>query len=226
MMFYTSNQIKNGILLGPLLSYFMLSSIYANQTEEIFTYIYDNKLWGCNQEGKGTSGSGSLLETTQEYRMFLQNFLAEFQIHSVVDVGCGDWQFSRTINWDGVHYMGYDAVQSVIENNQRKFGKPNILFIHGDAACLDLPCADLLICKDVLQHLPYEDIFQILAQCYKFKYCLITNDVDAITLSSPNHQIVKGGYHTLDLSRPPFNLKGTKVLTYPAGQDMKQVFFL
>lgn len=228
MFHFISKNKKIKILSqGACLAYSLVSSLYANQTEEIFTSIYDNKIWGSNEEGCGTSGNGSLLETTKEYRSFLQNFLTKFQIHSVVDMGCGDWQFSRTMNWDGISYIGYDVVRSVIENNQKKFSAPNIIFIHGDASCLDLPQADLLICKDVLQHLPHEDIIQILSQCYKFKYCLITNDVDPVTLSSLNDQITKGGYRTLDLSKPPFSLNGVKILNYQTNHGLiKEVFLL
>lgn len=201
-------------------------SLTAQTAEEAFTAIYNYGIWGVNAEGQGVSGSGSTLEATECYRIFLQQFLKDFQIRSVIDLGCGDWEFSQAINWDGIDYTGYDIVQSVIERDQKRFAKPNIHFVHGNAIRMDMPSADLLICKDVLQHLPNEDIFLLFRQLPKFKYCLITNDVDPATLTSPNPNIAPGQYRPVDLTQPPFYLAGYKALTYVSGPFVKQVLFL
>jgi SAM-dependent methyltransferase len=222
---------SNKLILFFMLCGIISSPIYAEHTEDVFTDLYNSKHWGSGENG-GTSGDGSMLETTQEYRKLLQDFLRTFNIQSVIDVGCGDWQFSQTIDWSGIQYTGYDVVQSVIQRNQEKFQAPNLTFIHGNALLFDLPSADLLICKDVLQHLPNEDVFLLLTQCPKFKFCLITNDVDPDTLSSNNHSIQKGACRTLDLTRPPFSMQGAKVLTYSTAHEknphptIKQVFLI
>ena len=76
-----------------------------------FENIYLNNIW---EHG---SGEGSLPIHTKGYAHFLENFLTTYNINSVVDMGCGDWQFSRLINWGDAMYQGYDIVQSVIESN-------------------------------------------------------------------------------------------------------------
>ncbi len=43
----------------------------------------------------GFSLSGSQIQLSREYVAFLEDFMLRNQIHSVVDVGCGDWAFSR-----------------------------------------------------------------------------------------------------------------------------------
>ena len=83
--------------------------------QEAFSNIYKNKIWGENNIGEGWSGSGSSLQQTIKYREFLQKFLADHQIKSVVDVGCGDWTFSRAIDWTGIDYKGFDVVEDVIK---------------------------------------------------------------------------------------------------------------
>lgn len=135
---------------------------------ETFTYIYDNKVWG---EG---SGGGSNPENNTEYILFLQEFLKEKEIKSVIDFGCGDWQFSQFIDWSGVSYEGIDCVQSVIESNKEKFELDGISFAQSeDVSGLK---ADLLIVKDVMQHWEDESIMEFLNPILNnFKYILITN---------------------------------------------------
>jgi SAM-dependent methyltransferase len=66
-------------------------------------------VWGAG------SGPGSASHETIAYRAFLQGFLQWNRVRSVVDLGCGDWQFSRFIDWSGVDYTGVDVVAPVIE---------------------------------------------------------------------------------------------------------------
>jgi hypothetical protein len=89
-----------------------------------------------------------------------------------------------------------------------------------------LPKADLLICKDVLQHLPYEDIQKIIKQFDKFKYCIVINDVDPVKLTCENVDIPRGHYRCLDLTKPPFSLIGRKVLVYASGNETKQLLLI
>jgi SAM-dependent methyltransferase len=187
--------------------------------EMVFTDIYDRDCWGG-------SGTGSQIENARGYVALVQEFLKEKGIETVTDVGCGDWQFSQYINWDQVQYTGYDVVKSVIEKNQIAFGKSWIRFVQANAINENLPQADLLLCKDVLQHLPYEDIWKLIHQLHKFKHCFITNDVNPDTLTCNNCDIKRGDYRVLDLTKPPFNLKGQKIFTYRCGGGMKQVLYI
>lgn len=209
------------IFVGPILH------LEAQSAEDAFTEIYEKAIWGKNEKGEGCSGMGSSPYVSWPYMQALQEFLDTHNIETVVDLGCGDWEFSQYINWDKVIYIGFDVVKSVIEKNQKKFSSHNILFFQEDCTNIDLPQADLLICKDVFQHLPHKDILKILIQMPKFQYCLFTNDIDSTSLTSKNIDIDKrGGWRTLDLTCPPFNLKGKKLLTYKAQQSVKQVLLI
>ncbi len=190
--------------------------------EEVFTHIYDTAAWDRESDMKGTSGSGSSPERAKEYIEFLRDFLKTNSIQSVVDLGCGDWQISRLIDWNGIDYLGVDVVTSIIKKNTEQFSASNIHFLQADGIEEPLPHAELLICKDVLQHLPYKDIFSIIPQFQKFKYCLITNDDDL----NANKDILRGSYRPLDITKPPFNLMGEKIFTYVSGDKIKQVILL
>ncbi len=200
-------------------------------TKEVFDSIYASGTWGTGSGGAGTSGSGSTLEATAPYRAFLQQFMKDNHITSVVDAGCGDWEFSQAIDWTGIDYKGYDIVDSVVAADKAKYGKPNIQFVTANIVDTDLPPADLLICKEVLQHLPNADVAKFLAQLPKYKHVLIMNAVNPVALTAKNNditldQVKVGGYRNLDITRPPFNIPGIKILTYWANRAMHQVVYV
>ncbi len=194
--------------------------------ESIFTKIYETGEWGRNEKGEGFSGLGSSLENATPYMMCLQDFIKKNNIKSVVDLGCGDWTFSQEINWDGVQYTGIDVVKRLIDKNNELFASENIRFIHEDAVKADFPPADLLICKDVLQHLSNKDVARILKQISKYNHCLITNDVNPETDTADNREIYSGGARELDLTTAPFNLRGNQVLKYDAHGVRKVVLHI
>lgn len=116
------------------------------EVEAIFEEIYAKNLWGFG------SGVGSLPENNTGYIKFLSDFMVDNDIHSVLDFGCGDWQFSKFINWNNVLYTGIDVVEKIITENNEKFGRENILFEKFSGFDQINP-VDLIICKEVFQHL-------------------------------------------------------------------------
>ncbi len=123
---------------------------------------------------------------------------------TVVDVGCGDWTFSKEIHWGDVHYLGVDVVKSVVDEDGAKYGSENIHFQHMDILQDELPGADLLICKDVLMHLSINDVLLFLSKTYKYKHCLLTHNIGED--ASVNGEITRGGFRPLDLSKSAFSL--------------------
>lgn len=174
---------------------------------QIFDFIYAADLW------EGGSGAGSVPQATEIYRSYLKDFMAKQGIESVVDVGCGDWQSSQLIDWSGIDYVGID-VSSVVLNNTKRFAKDGIKFIVGDGRTMELPEADLLIIKDVLQHWANADILAILPKFKRFRYCLIANGATEQVCHLTNIDMPAGGYRPIDLSKPPFGVPGTFVLGY------------
>ncbi|CAN5919359.1 hypothetical protein BH11MYX4_BH11MYX4_28200 [soil metagenome] len=162
--------------------------------EAVFGGIYQHASWGKNSEDAGGSGFGSSLRATLLYRTFLEQFMKDAEVHSVVDAGCGDWEFSQAIDWNGIDYKGFDIVKSVIERDRQRHGKPNIQFLAANIIEEDLPPADLLISKHVLQHLPTADVQRFLKQLPKYKHVLLVSSVNAGTLSGKNDDIPSAGF--------------------------------
>jgi SAM-dependent methyltransferase len=142
---------------------------------DIFDKIYENSYWG-----KG-SGGGSSPEVTQPYKIFLEDFIRQNDIESIVDLGCGDWQFSQFLDFGSATYIGIDASKSVIANNQQSFSRPGVSFANLPKDYNELPSADLLVCKDVLMHLSTKEVQDILSILPSFKYALITNDIPCVS---------------------------------------------
>ena len=133
---------------------------------------------------------------------FLQEFFKAHNITSIVDAGCGDWQFSKNIDFSGITYQGFDVASFVINANTPRYSKDNISFHLYDGDFSKLPSADLLICKDVLQHLPIAKIKEFITILPRFKYALITNDIG----TNNNTEILPTQGRTLDLREDPFYL--------------------
>ncbi|MEQ8279384.1 MAG: class I SAM-dependent methyltransferase [Deltaproteobacteria bacterium] len=178
----------------------------ADSVSKIFTGIYDDGVWGQG------SGPGSASHETIAYRRFLQEFLLWNQIERVVDVGCGDWQFSRFVDWSGVDYTGVDVVASVIETNQERFGSENVHFALSDGTFDALPEADLLIAKDVLQHLDTRRIQSFLGAASAYRFVLVTNTAEPVART--NAVIKNGGFRPVDLRKKPFYVSTTVVFSF------------
>lgn len=170
------------------------------------------QIYATNEWGHG-SGEGSLPVHTKGYVAFLQRFLSDNRIASVVDMGCGDWQFSKSIQWGSIRYRGYDVVRQVVERNIEQYSAPNISFHLYSGNPADLPPADLLISKDVLQHLSDGAIAKVLPCLDRFKYSLLTNCVNPVGTTVPT-DIVDGDFRYLDLRLPPFNLPAKEVYSF------------
>ena len=85
--------------------------------ERKFADIYESNKWVYG------SGVGSLPINNIDYIRFLRMFMERNNIRTVVDFGCGDWQFSQYIRWETVTYTGFDIVRPVIERNQSLFAR-------------------------------------------------------------------------------------------------------
>jgi len=112
--------------------------------ENAFTNVYKHKIWGVAKDssdvvthGFGSSGDGSIYEKAKPYVDFLSDFIKQNNVKSIVDIGCGDWQFSKhlyneneDIYMKQVDYYGYDCCKQVIEHNTEKHASENRHFKH------------------------------------------------------------------------------------------------
>jgi SAM-dependent methyltransferase len=217
---------RTAVRANPATQMSAAAPVSSAQMQHVFDDIYRNARWGRNADDAGTSGGGSQLQTTVVYRAFLQKFLKDAEVHSVVDAGCGDWEFASAIDWTGIDYQGFDIVPSVVEHDNEKYAKANVRFFVRDIVDGDLPPADLLIAKHVLQHLPTAAVQRFLAKIPGYRHVLLVDTVDRATMSSNNPDIEAGSFRYLDVTRSPFEVHGAKLLTYWDGGNMQQVVYV
>lgn len=181
----------------------------ATIPETPFDEIYAKGSWGNG------SGHGSSPDYTAGYRDFLQKWLVSHQIKTVVDIGCGDWQFSNLVNWKGIDYTGIDCVKSVVDKNNATYAIPGrIRFLHHNILVDEwqTPC-DLIILKDVIQHWPNEAILRVLPALRKMtKQLLITNCSNG---ARDGADCPLGGWRPLSHTLEPLaNFKGKLVYSF------------
>ena len=170
------------------------------------------QIYATNEWVKG-SGEGSFPINNRGYIAFLEGFLREHAIESVVDLGCGDWQFSKDIDWGHSHYHGFDIVASVIVGNRKRYSSETVRFSAYSGDFNELPGGDLLIAKDVLQHWSDETIERFLPHLRRYRYALITNCVNPEG-ETVNVDIQDGDARYLDLRLPPFSIAATEVYSF------------
>jgi SAM-dependent methyltransferase len=178
-------------------------NIDTNNIEKVFNAIYDNNHWGYNnQKYEITSGYGSSEEATINYRNFLKQIIAENNIKSIIDIGCGMWEFDHN-EFDEKTYIGIDCVKRIVEFNKQRYGSEKKIFICADI--LDdknsIPQIDLCIIKDVLQHLSNDNIIKLINKIKpKANYILLVNDYDQ---KNDIQDIKNGHYRPLSLDKYP-----------------------
>jgi hypothetical protein len=212
--------VAAGLAAALVFCYFAITAVNQQLLTNTFNRIYAEGTWGKDGAGKGTSGTGSTLEITREYRAYVEDFMTKHSVKSVVDAGCGDWSFSSAMDWGDASYLGVDIASDVIAAVRNKHEKGKIKFQVGDITD-ELPAAELLISKDVLQHLSNELVHKFIRNNLKkgkYKWVILTNN-----RGSENRDVASGGYRAIDLAAPPFEVRGLVDLRITFGDETSKI---
>jgi len=182
-------------------------------TKEAMEQVYDLKLWG-NNGSNFYSGDGSHNpDIVRPYIEVVTTFLQSTEQQLVVcDLGCGDFNIGKQLMKYAEKYIAVDIVSSLISDNKEKFKAENLEFLCLDIAKDQLPKADCVILRQVLQHLSNTEIQSIVEKLNNFKYIILTEHLPEGEFS-PNKNIISGQGIRLkkrsgvNLLSPPFNLK-------------------
>jgi hypothetical protein len=178
--------------------------------ENRFTEIYEKNLWASNES---PSGLGSELEATESLRGWLVENISGLGIKAFVDAPCGDFNWMQhVVNLVNVDYLGLDIVPSLIDRNNRIYSKSSIRFAVANICEDTIPNCDLIMVRDCLFHLSYDDInkFLIKLSGVEYKYLLTTTHLHNGNLV--NKDIISGDFRKIDLFSSPFNFDGKNVV--------------
>lgn len=167
---------------------------------QVFERIYEENRWGNNES---RSGDGSDAKGTEAIRAALSTLLARYQITSLLDIPCGDFNWMRLLDLSKIMYTGGDVVSDLVLQNEARYGRKGISFQVLDACRDTLPQSDLILCRDLLVHLSFKDVRATLQNfCRSGSKYLLTS---TFTARDPNTDIHTGQWRPLNLQRPPFS---------------------
>jgi hypothetical protein len=118
-----------------------------------FGSVFRHNVWGSDES---VSGPGSERGVTEGARAAVASAIAVTSAKTLVDVGCGD------VNWlddeviAGVSYTGLDIVEGVVAVAAKRW--PRRSFRVSDAVVDDVGAHDLALVRDVVIHLPIEQV--------------------------------------------------------------------
>ena len=174
--------------------------------EALFTDIVLNNRW---LDPETPCGTGSTLNYTEKLRKNFPTLLNRFNIKSMFDGPCGDFHWMQHVlkepSLKDFKYIGGDIVKPMIEQNNVKYGNDNVKFIHVDIIKDTLPQVDMMMCRDCLFHLSFEDINKVLKNFVNanIPYFFATSHTYEGT---PTVNITTGQYRETNLFHPPIGL--------------------
>lgn len=112
-----------------------------------------------NQRGSDdytVCGPGSTIAAAKYIIRELPLLVERYNINSILDLACGDYNWMRKVKFNSdMTYIGTDYNASMIEVNKARY--PNIDFRVIDAVNDPIPAVDLVFCRDLFIHFPFED---------------------------------------------------------------------
>lgn len=167
-----------------------------------FDRIYERNEWN-GVETRSGPGSGSA--ATRALDRVLQAIVRAFDVHSVLDVGCGEnfWMS------DLPNYLGIDV--SAVAIARARVLHPDRQYEVRDARLLMGISADLIICRDVIQHLSSRSALRVLDAIKRSGSRLL---FASTYLNTQNFEIVDGAFYAPDLTQPPFSMPMPELLVF------------
>lgn len=189
------------LLANKTRKYIRIVQLKFYSPEKIFTKIYNKRSWGGVES---VSGTGSGLEQTRVLIDTLPSLFSGYNISTILDIPCGDFNWMKNINLGRITYYGGDIVREIIRNNIIRYPMANLHFMHLDVINDNLPKVDLIICRDCLVHFSYKDVFNTLRNiCNSNAQYLLTT---TFTNRNNNTDIYTGQWRPLNLQIHPFCL--------------------
>lgn len=182
-------------------------------TNAVMQQIYEQHLWG-GKDFDFYSGIGS--HNPMLVNIYVKNVTDFLKSHdnklTVCDLGCGDFNIGKHFLEHVVYYYAIDIVESLIERNKNLFKAEHLEFQCLDISKDDLPKADCVILRQVLQHLSNTEIKFILNKLSDYKYIILTEHIPQGNFTPNRDKIASQGIRLkeksgVDILKSPFDFK-------------------
>ncbi|WP_144397196.1 hypothetical protein [Roseateles puraquae] len=121
-------------------------------------------------------------------------------MRTLLDAPCGDFHWMRTVDLGIEDYIGVGILDEVIAAHQWRHAGRGRLFLRLDLIQDELPRADAILCRDLLPHLTYAEVWAVLRNFRStVAECLMTT-----TFTGPrtNHETATRGIGAIPTCRP------------------------
>ncbi|CAN1537328.1 Methyltransferase type 12 [Caulobacteraceae bacterium] len=225
-------RILRGLLPGPArraigrrVAALRASRLGGLTPAQAFDEIYRKAYW---KQGRALSGVGSEGVWADDYCAVVADLVRVHGLRTAVDAGCGDFSIGSRIASLFETYTALDISAFVIARNQKIFGGlKNVSFKASNLIEEPLPQADLVMIRQVLQHLTNAQILAILDNVARSgaRFTLIAEEHPGCAFE-PNRDLAHHSVLTrleassgVDITAPPFSLAATRVARLKRDQD-------
>jgi SAM-dependent methyltransferase len=182
------------------------------------------RYWEARYAAGGTSGSGSYGAQAEYKASFLNRFVADRAVQTVVELGCGDGNQLRLADYP--RYLGLDVSRTAIERCTALFREdPSKSFAFYEPTLLEDPAGflrgELALSLDVVYHLVEDDVFdrymrQLTAAAER--YVIVYASDDDRRVAAPHVRHRRFG-QWMEEHAPSFRLTETVPRPDPSYQD-------
>ncbi|WP_298878060.1 class I SAM-dependent methyltransferase [uncultured Bradyrhizobium sp.] len=165
-----------------------------------FERIQRTNLWGA---ATSVSGLGSEDRATAAIREALPWMLRRLGVRSLLDAPCGDAGWIGGMQLD-VDYTGIDVVPSLIVANSARVARGELRgqFLVADITRDPLPRCEVILCRDCLVHLSFQNIARAMARfrASGAQFLVVTTFPEW----GDNSDCEDGDWRALNMTKPPF----------------------
>ena len=169
-----------------------------------FTNVYNKNLFNGFES---RSGNGSDLTQTKVLRELLPELLESFNVKSILDLPCGDFNWMCNLDLNEIQYTGGDIVESMIHGLSSKYQSSTRKFQVIDIARQVPDKYDAIFCRDLFVHLSDKDIIRALRNIKSSgSTYLFTTTFTRLSANKKLPMLKRGvKWRTINLELPPWN---------------------
>ena len=180
--------------------------------KKIMSEIYAKKKWGGAKHDFYSGFGSHSKKVVRPYVKTISKFLKSNSNPLLVcDLGCGDFNIGSQLVEFSKGYIGVDVVEELIQRNKKLFICDKLSFKCLNIVEEELPKADCILIRQVLQHLSNADILKVIEKLKAYTYVIVTEHIPKGTFEA-NLDKITGANIRLSrnsgvvLHEPPFSM--------------------